>query len=72
MTESELREQNDGLRRRIAVLEKQHKQLVETVRFVDQTLRLFQDKTANPLAKMLDKARAEEMLAGAVKIDPAC
>jgi hypothetical protein len=69
MSETELKEQNDGLRRRIKVLEAQKKQLLETVQFVDQTIRLCQDKTANPLAVMCDKARAEEMIAAALKID---
>lgn len=47
-------------------LRDEHAQLLAACRMVQRTLALCRDPEANPLAKMCDKSRAEQMVAEAI------
>lgn len=66
MNTDEMIDQITGLKRRTRLLEEQNKKMTEAIRFTLKTIAFCKDKTANPLAKMIDRERAEKMLAEAI------
>ena len=62
MSDADALAQVAGLRRRVEILEAENALLRDAVAFTVRTLDLYNDPTANPLAKVCDKATAEKKL----------
>lgn len=68
MSDDDRAAQVTGLKRRIAILEAHNAKLVAAVQFTNKTLALCRDPNENPLAKMIDRQRAEDMLRDAAAV----
>jgi hypothetical protein len=62
----ELKGQVTGLKRRVSILEAENGKYREAIEYTVRTLDLHKDPTANPLAKMCDRATAEAKLRDAI------
>lgn len=67
MSDEEHEKQKEGLKRVIARLEAHNKKMIAAIQFTNQTLELCRDPQANPLAKIIDRTRAEDMLKDALR-----